>query len=63
MEMEINTKKYIKRGIILIVVGLLICVAGFAISGFDESKFCENQNHVWYKTVRFGDDFLFGIGE
>ena len=61
--LKMNTKKYVKAGTILIVVGLLICVIGFAVSGFNESNFCENENHVWYQTVRFGDDFMFGIGE
>lgn len=62
MNREINIKIYVKRGVILIAIGLLICIGGFAVSDFDESKFCENENHVWYKTVRFGDDFMFGIG-
>ncbi|MFI3176151.1 MAG: hypothetical protein R3Y67_01505 [Eubacteriales bacterium] len=53
----------IKRSIFIIAIGIFVCFIGLATAKFNVGMFYENGDHVWYRTVRFDDPFLFGIGE
>ena len=61
--MDNKTKKCFITGFIVIVLGVLISIVGYGMSGWDKTIFYEDGNHAWYKTIRIGEDFLIGIGE
>lgn len=56
-------KNCLRIGLIVTALGIMIGSTGFWLSGCDKDLFYEESNHVWYKTIRFGEDFMFGIGE
>lgn len=58
-----NKKKIIKISILLICIGVFVCFIGMATAKFDVRLFYENGDHVWYRTVRLDEPFMFGIGE
>lgn len=47
------SKKAIKISVILVVVGIIISLVGFSISGFDYNKLKANptDKHRWYRTI------------
>jgi len=45
-------KKAIKISIYLIVIGLVVAILGFGISGFDINKFGKEDTYKWYRTIR-----------
>ncbi len=63
MEKNVKKNSIITRSVLIIFIGIFVCFIGLATAKFDVSMFYENGNHVWYRTVRFDDSFLFGIGE
>ncbi len=63
MKKEIKVKRSVIKGIIVIMIGIIISAIGYGMAGQNKYLFYEDSNHAWYRTVRFGDDFLLGIGE
>lgn len=63
MKKNVNKNNVITKSILIICIGFFVCFVGLATAKFDISMFCENGEHVWYRTVRFDDPFMFGIGE
>lgn len=45
-------KKAIAISFYLIVIGCIIAILGFGISGFDLSKFGKDDTYRWYRTIR-----------
>lgn len=54
-------RKFITSSIALIIIGLIIVIVGFGLSGFNLKVFKENNTPKWYKTF-YVDDSGFSIG-
>ncbi|MEG2108972.1 MAG: hypothetical protein RRY19_04250 [Clostridium sp.] len=54
-------KKFITSSIALIIIGLIIILFGFGLSGFNLKVFKEDNTPKWYKTF-YVDDNWFSIG-
>lgn len=53
--LKINEKFLIKLSISFILIGILCSMIGYALSGFDTTKYIRT-NHPWYQLVQYGDD-------
>lgn len=63
MKKGLNNNNTISKSILIIFIGIFICFIGLASAKFDITKFYENGDHVWYRTVKLDNPFIFGIGE
>ena len=48
-------KKAITMSVYLIVIGCIIAILGFGISGFNLSKFEKSDKYKWYRTIRISE--------
>ena len=48
-------KKAITMSVYLIVIGCIIAILGFGISGFNLSKFEKSDTYKWYRTIRISE--------
>ena len=56
-------RRTITTSVSLIVIGLIISIVGFGISGFDLNTFKSTDTQKWYKTINIEDNFFsFTIG-
>lgn len=46
-------KKAITISFYLIVIGCIIAILGFGLSGFDLSKFEKGDTYKWYRTINY----------
>lgn len=63
MKKSVNKNNVVIKSILIIIIGIFVCFIALVTAKFDVSMFCENGDYVWYRTVRFDDPFMFGIGE